>query len=624
MIKKDDITSTEKLLELIRSKGEDSTPSDQRKPAKRKLFKRKDESPAKKRSKKVVTIGIDISESDITLAVVKRVSEKKQKLLDILRIPLEAEIKKDSAEFVKLLKKSVKQLAGKYKAPSLWATISSADVETKFLQIPKVPPKQVPNAVRWAYQKETSIGSSQVFDFQVIDDTFADGEQKTNVIAYTAPRGEINATQDLFNKAGRPLKGISIVPFAIQNLLRAGWIESAGKNVCMLFIGRDWSRIAIFSRNVLILSRDIKAGVRSMVQAILETLDSRSELTAEPLTMVAPEEEIPSKPLAASPNLVKAEKLFAEFLDAGPAAEEALPDQKREKLIFGMVKPALDRVIRQVEMTLEHFSLKFDSHPIDNVYISGELSSKKNIARYIGKELGLQVEPMDPFSSLPEASAPESAGELAQAGDIYVPAAGMALSENKNTPNFIFTYVHKSRKAFAKRFNQVANAVFIGLLCVAMGVFYYQSEKVNAIKEKTKPLKTELAAYSPRLDRNLMASVTGKTVMKMKTYNAAANYYLPAAVIAELIAITPDNVKLTSVQAILGSVVSQQIEKSGKVLNIEGRIYGNSRFFEKNVTAYLVSLKKSSFFKQPKVKEKKILETGEGEVLRFVLSMSII
>ena len=118
-----------------------------------------------------------------------------------------------------------------------------------------------------------SITDAQIFDFLVVETAYADGEQKKNVIAYTAPKNDINNTRDIFKKAGWPLKGISIVPFAIQNLLRAGWISSSGKNVCTLFIGRDWSRIAIFSKTHLILSRDIKAGARSMVQAILETLD---------------------------------------------------------------------------------------------------------------------------------------------------------------------------------------------------------------------------------------------------------------------------------------------------------------------------------------------------------------
>lgn len=469
-----------------------------------------------------------------------------------------------------------------------------------------------------------SITDAQIFDFLVVETAYADGEQKKNVIAYTAPKNDINNTRDIFKKAGWPLKGISIVPFAIQNLLRAGWISSSGKNVCTLFIGRDWSRIAIFSKTHLILSRDIKAGARSMVQAILETLDKSNPPAEENMAVALPDEELPLESAETSRNQKKAEKLFAEFLKIQPAADEQLADPKREKLVFQMVKPALDRVIRQVEMTLEHFGLNFDNSPIDNVYISGELSTKKSVANYVGKQLGLQVEAMDPFGNLPESQATDPSGQTAPAGDLFVPAAGMALSDNETTPNFIFTYIHKSRKAFTKRFNQVANVIFIGLILVAMGIFYFQTQQVNAIKAQTRPLEMELAAYSPKLDRNLMAAVTGETIKKMQIHSAAAGYYLPAAVLAEVLEITPDSVKLTSIQAILGAVAEQKIGKAGKVLNIEGLITGNSRYFERNITEYLVRLKKSPLFKKPLVKEKQILERNGAEVMRFVLSMTII
>lgn len=624
MATKNEITSTEKLLELIRKRGAQPDESEAPVPVKKKLFQRKAKPTARRRSKKIVKVGIDINETDLTIAVVNQLSENRHKLLEIRRVALDAQMKKGSPEFAKLLKGALRELAGKYKDPALWATISSADVETRFLQIPKVPARQMANAVMWAFQKEVSITDAQIFDFHVVESTYADGEQKKNVIAYTAPKNEINDARELFNKAGWPLKGISIVPFAIQNLLKADWLTSSGKNVCTLFIGRDWSRIAIFSRNVLILSRDIKAGARSMVQAILETLDQRSPPTGENMAVALPDEALPLESAEVSRNQTKAEKLFANFLESRPAADGMSPDLKREKLVFGMFKPALDRVIRQVEMTLEHFGLNFDKNPIDNVYISGELSTKKNVATYIGKQLGLQVEPMDPFGNLPDTQATDPSGQTAPAGDLFVPAAGMALSDNETTPNFIFTYVHKNKKAFTKRFNQVANVIFSLLILVAMGVFYFQTQQVSAINKQTRPLEMELAAYSPRLDRNLMAAVTGETVKKMKIHSAAAGYYLPAAVLAEVLEITPDVVKLTSVQAIMGSVAEQKIGKSGKVLNIEGLITGNSRYFERNITEYLVRLKKSPLFEQPMVKEKQILERDGSEVMRFVLSMAII
>jgi len=335
-----------------------------------------------------------------------------------------------------------------------------------------------------------------------------------------------------------------------------------------------------------------------MVQAILETLEKKGLPGEDDLTGISPEDANPVEMEATSRNLRKAEKIFADFLETKPPSKDAPLDLKRDRLVFGMFKPALDRVIRQLEMTLEHFGINFDSNPIDNVFISGELSSQRSIVNYVGKQLGLTVEPMDPFSNVPESKTKFPQGETPLSGDTFVPAAGMGLSEIKTTPNFIFTYLHKEKKVFEKRFNQIANVVFIVLMCVAAGVFYYQTRVVSEIKTRIRPLQMELDVYSPKLDRNLMAAVTGETVKKMKAYSTATGYYLPAAVISELLEITPENVKLTNVQAIMGSASSQKIEKSGKILNIEGIVSGNSKFFERTMTEYLIRLKKSSFFKK--------------------------
>ena len=89
-----------------------------------------------------------------------------------------------------------------------------------------------------------------------------------DVMAYTAYLEEVKALKNLFLKAGFPLTGISIVPYAFQALLRTPRIYSDEPNVSSLYIGRDWSRIDIFPNGNLKLSRGIQAGVRTMIEAL--------------------------------------------------------------------------------------------------------------------------------------------------------------------------------------------------------------------------------------------------------------------------------------------------------------------------------------------------------------------
>ena len=90
-------------------------------------------------------------------------------------------------------------------------------------------------------------------------------------MVYTAPREEIDELKGLFSQIGLPLTGISITPFAIQNLFKTEWIPPAVEGtVASLFIGNDFSRIDIFSKGKLIMTRGIKAGINSMVESLME------------------------------------------------------------------------------------------------------------------------------------------------------------------------------------------------------------------------------------------------------------------------------------------------------------------------------------------------------------------
>jgi Tfp pilus assembly PilM family ATPase len=142
-------------------------------------------------------------------------------------------------------------------------------VETRYIRIPKLPKKQIPNAVFWTFSKEVDFNEKQMLlDFRILGDVNENGITKTQVMTFTIPIAETQALKRLFAMAGYPLSGISIVPFAIQNLLKTGIVPATGHNTCCLFIGRDWSRITIYAEGDLILSRGIKAGMRSMIDAL--------------------------------------------------------------------------------------------------------------------------------------------------------------------------------------------------------------------------------------------------------------------------------------------------------------------------------------------------------------------
>ena len=146
----------------------------------------------------------------------------------------------------------------------------------RHLVIPKVPDDQVANAVFWNFSKLAQVNERDaIFDFNILDEIEEDRQKKLRVATYAAPRKEIEELKTLLSDIGFSPKGISIIPFAVQNMFRVGFIETAANHICTLFIGRDWSRIDIFADGDLVLSRVIKTGINSIVEEIRSSFNDR-------------------------------------------------------------------------------------------------------------------------------------------------------------------------------------------------------------------------------------------------------------------------------------------------------------------------------------------------------------
>ena len=343
MAKSDEVSSTERLLDLIRNDDELEYTAASTGPEISFGHRLKNLFNNPVSFRKIITIGVDLGHEDIKLVKISRISSQKYEMLEYERIPLENNIERNSPEFPQFLRTVLTDFCGSSKNVELWCTISSARVETRQIRIPKVNLKQIPNSVYWSYKKISSFDETRnIFDFEILGEIEEAGRQKIDVMAYTAPREEIQELKDTFSKAGYPLKGISIVPFAFQSILRAGLIETDEPNVSSLYIGRDWSRIDIFSEGNLMLSRGIKAGVKTMIEALRTEIEGNLfelSIARSPTKDSARIRAIKKK---LKNELEQAHQLF--FGVIHDSATSVLDERQRllkEDKIFKMILPAL-------------------------------------------------------------------------------------------------------------------------------------------------------------------------------------------------------------------------------------------------------------------------------------------
>ena len=630
MAKQDEITSTEKLLTLIRSDDDGTdTPSEppagrfSRKPKKGKPRKAK---PIRIKPRKSVTLGVDFGRDGIRMALCSDTHDKKPVLMHYGHVPYDPSLTSRSPRFPVFLKKTLDTFCGSYKNVHVWSSIPSANVETKFLRIPKVPKKQIANTVFWTHKRESNFDEkTSLFDFDLIGDTVEDGIQRTEVISYTAPREEVDALKRIFAKTGYPLTGVSIVPFALQNLFRTGWTETGGKNVCTLFIGTDWSRIAIFSDRNLVLSRDIKAGLKSMIQAIADNIEKVFPDFSVPLE---DEEELsletPGSDIA-SPFIERAQKILNGFIADDIAAFASDTDANLTfEDVFQMIVPALDRVVRQVERTLDHYSLNFSSERVGRVYLSGPVCSHERLVHYIGEQLGLSVDFIDPFfTDLPGAVdvlGPETTQER---GD-FVPAVGMALSANTHTPNFVHTYKDKEKVERVARFNRAIFGVSIIIMMVCIGYFAWQSGRLDKKKDRIFALQQKLEQFIPRVDQNMILQLASHSFKDQKSVDAFAEKYRGMAIISEIVKVTPHNVRLADLLIQMGGVGGKKGSVSPRTVVMEGVVSGDRLNFESALAGYMLKLERSPMFGSPEILSQSFDTLEDEAVLKFKAQVDII
>ena len=630
MAKRDEVTSTERLLDMIRTDSKPDFVAGPVVPDKSfsRWFKDLINNPVS--LTKTSSVGVDLGHDDIKLVKVRRISNQKYEMLEYERIPFHENIDRQSPQFPQFLRTVLTDFCGSSKNVDLWCTISSARVETRQIRIPKVNQKQIPNSVYWSYKKLSSFDESKnIFDFEILGEVEEGDRPKIEVMAYTALQQEVKDLKDTFSKAGFPLKGISIVPFAFQSLLRSGLIETDEMNVSSLYIGRDWSRIDIFSEGNLMLSRGIKAGVKTMIEALRTEIEGNLfelSIAKSPTKDSARIRAIKKK---LKNELEQAHQLFFGVIhDSAPSVLDERQRLLKEDKIFKMILPALERLVRQVERTLRHFSLNYDNARVGKIYISSGVNPHQRIVDYIGEELAIPTETLNPFADsanfISLAPSPDNPSEQSA----YVPAMGMALSSNTLTPNFLYTYKDKQKAARTQWINRGVFAAFVMVVVLCVGVTFWQGHQLEQKEFKLLQLKRQLENVTLRVDKPMILTLVDQTRANRSQIRAIGQKYFGLAVISELTELTPASIRLISISTTLaGAPGKQQGNNQGpqpKTLVLDGIVSGDRLILEPKLAGFLMELKNSPMFAEPKLSKKSFERFKDKEVLRFTARLKLL
>jgi Tfp pilus assembly PilM family ATPase len=449
-----DINSTEKLLNVIRGKDEESfsVPGKQKipLPVQSPVKNFNVVSPKRFFDKKDHTVGIDIGREFICLVKTAKSSNDRPILVDQKIIRYTPGLSSDSQEFKTLLKSSVDAFCGSAANCNIWTKISTSEVNVNFLKIPRVAKKQLENVIYWTAKKEGFIDEKKVvFDFELQGEVVDQGASKYAVMIYTASREGIERIKSLFSGAGITLAGITTVPFAIQNIFRSKWMPVTEEIFASLFIGSDYCRIDVYNKENLVMTRGIKTGSgNSMAEAIVSSV---FEKTGD---VKMRQDEAKKILFSLNPD---SEKL--RDTDAGH-------NLKKED-ILEMLTPVWERLARQVDLTLKTSSI--GNQKVEKIYILSSVNIDKAILDYMSDQLGTKTEFFNPFQLKRSFT---TAGSLSFLEEIILsPTLGFSLSDNSRTPNVIFTYQEKNKEVNTKRLDKFIFSSFLAALYLLLYSF---------------------------------------------------------------------------------------------------------------------------------------------------------
>ncbi len=591
---KREISSTEKLLDLIRTKssakGKVSPPETPRPRSGYKLSFL----PSRKQVK-TISIGVDLGKRDVKLVKIDQQNEK-ERSLSYKTIKIPDQFPRESPQFFDFLRSELNNFCPEKKNLNIWTILPFDKVQLNNFNIPKVAKKRAENAIYWSAKKEMAFDEEEsVFDYEIKGEIIEQGVNKTAVLAMAAPKKELAELRDFFSDLGFPLKGVSLAPFTIQNLFISKWI-TVEDTVASIYIGWNFSRIDIFSKGSLIAVRSIKTGVNGMVESLKEELEKKG----------------------VSIDLKESENLFRSL---SPDSANRDEDHRgfEEAEIFEMVKPAINRIITQMEMTIKNYASSLDNDLVSKLFISTAMPVYKPMVDYIGEQMGIEAEILDPLSG---STFDNLSGMTVTDRAQYALCMGLALSDNSRTPNLFFTYKNKKEQAIVSVLNKVIISFCTLLLIAGLLTYGWQKYDISTKEKKLQNLDSKLKQLDFIPDPNTLMAMIASLKQQQQNMREYLDRYKGTVILGEISALTPRSIKILNVNLSLSSVQTANKDVK-KTLELEGIVFGKKDELEQNFADYITRLKTSPVFSEWNIVKKTVELYRSENVLHFTMDLRL-
>jgi Tfp pilus assembly PilM family ATPase len=584
-------------------------------------------------AKKSAVLGVSMTSGRLSLALVSGGS-----IQFASRFPFgpdQAFGQKGFPAFLRTCLESVRDQAPQIRA---WAVLRSQDLDLNVLTVPKLSGAKLDAAVYWTQQKEKKFTDAEyAMDYLVLGPTKESAEPRLDVLTCLARRGDVDRLRDAFQEAGWPLDGITTLPSALQALYRLPGAPKGFTLAANIHVEEDFSGIGLYAERGLRFSRFFRSGTDSMAEALLahfqELAKPKPVQTAElelPPTGALKEAAVEAEPLLTPLDPIQAKGLLRHVLLGGPPPKGVSPGHiLSEARMLEVIAPAVDRLAKQVERTLEYYATS-QQQRCDVMHFSGRIFASRGLLEALAGQLGYPYSAFDATSML--LSKPGTVSPIDRMA--LAPALSAGLSAPDKGINLLRNY---KQRAAVQAHQRITRSLLLGLaaslLAICAAGFVIEQKAAERRKELAQA-QQQLEALGPSIDpATLNLSVAQFTARQAVLRQAAARFTAPA-VLAELARRAPAGVKILNLTIDMGSPpaapaaapppAKPKAAQSGELLTLEGVVLGGKVDMEATLSRFVIELQASPLFSLPVVHQTSLKELGvEGQVLYFVLHMGV-
>ncbi|NLG83249.1 MAG: type IV pilus assembly protein PilM [Firmicutes bacterium] len=348
-----------------------------------------------------VCVGLDIGTSAIKVAQLSKVGASyKLDRVGVAPLPMGAieggtvhDVQTVAQTIVRLLRES------KIGCRQVMAAVAGEAVIHRLIRVPLVPRRELDGIVHWESEKHIPFPIDEaIYDYDIIQEFPEENEQE--IILVAAQRSLIESHVAVLRAARLQALAIDVQPLALSRalepLLSPPGMEGTA-NVAIMDVGAGSTDLAIFRQGVQRFIRILPIAGNYFTRAIATRLGISSE-EAENLKRTHGQVPLPDQPI------------------------EGEEDRELARAIEGVMA----ELTAEIRRSLDYFRLQFREDVVRLIAAGGGIGLR-NMAPYLARELGINVEIANPLLQLHPASANCAPKILETMGPIFSVAIGLGL-----------------------------------------------------------------------------------------------------------------------------------------------------------------------------------------------------